>query len=250
MRAPPYHIPITAMSNRRSSLKASAMTGGAIALNRWDAWSLDKSSARGPALRDDVRSPESLQTLILGGTGFTGPEQLEYAIARGHHVTLFHRNRTQPGMFRGLVTDERIGDLNGDTSALAGKPLDVVIDATIRREGNHKGRRTVHLGAVGIPAGARGVAKAAHDSLVTVVRFYRRLPAPQRCTGYGQGPDLPPARGHGQGHARLAQVAHPRRTGGDTSRRGQWVGSVAWGRGAGDVEGWQGVTNARGAVGG
>jgi 2'-hydroxyisoflavone reductase len=36
----------------------------------------------------------ALNILILGGTGFTGPEQVEYALARGHKVTLFNRNTT------------------------------------------------------------------------------------------------------------------------------------------------------------
>ncbi|MCU0648984.1 MAG: NAD-dependent epimerase/dehydratase family protein [Gemmatimonadaceae bacterium] len=69
-----------------------------------------------------------LDILILGGTGFTGPEQVEYAIARGHRVTLFNRAKTRPGLFKGRVHDELVGDLNGDTRALEGKRFDVVID--------------------------------------------------------------------------------------------------------------------------
>ena len=69
-----------------------------------------------------------LDILILGGTGFTGPEQVEYAIARGHRVTLFNRGKTRPGFFKGKVAEELIGDLNSDTSALAGKKFVVVID--------------------------------------------------------------------------------------------------------------------------
>lgn len=69
----------------------------------------------------------SLNILILGGTGFTGPEQVEYAIARGHRVTLFNRNRTRPDLFKGKV-EQLIGDLNDDVSALKGKKFDVVID--------------------------------------------------------------------------------------------------------------------------
>lgn len=69
-----------------------------------------------------------LNILILGGTGFTGPEQVEYALARGHRVTLFNRNKTRPDFFKGKVAEELIGDLNGDTSALTGKQFDVVID--------------------------------------------------------------------------------------------------------------------------
>jgi len=72
-----------------------------------------------------VLSP--LDILILGGTGFTGPEQVEYAVARGHRVTLFNRNRTRPDFFKGKV-EQLIGDLNDDVSALKGKKFDVVID--------------------------------------------------------------------------------------------------------------------------
>jgi len=68
-----------------------------------------------------------LNILILGGTGFTGPEQVEYATARGHKVTLFNRNRTRPDFFKGRV-DQLIGDLTTDVSALKGTSFDVVID--------------------------------------------------------------------------------------------------------------------------
>ena len=36
---------------------------------------------------------DKLRILILGGTGFTGPHQVRYALERGHHVTLFNRGR-------------------------------------------------------------------------------------------------------------------------------------------------------------
>ena len=77
--------------------------------------------------RDPGRAAAPLDILILGGTGFTGPEQVEYATARGHRVTLFNRNRTRPDAFKGRV-EQLIGDLNGDVSALKGKSFDVVID--------------------------------------------------------------------------------------------------------------------------
>jgi 2'-hydroxyisoflavone reductase len=80
------------------------------------------------AARSTERAAAPLNILILGGTGFTGPEQVEYAIARGHRVTLFNRGKTRPGMFKGKVAEELIGDLNSDTSALKGKQFDVVID--------------------------------------------------------------------------------------------------------------------------
>jgi 2'-hydroxyisoflavone reductase len=116
------------MPTRRTFLKWSAAAGGALGLGPLDAGSLGALPEHSSAKRDIGRAKAPLNILILGGTGFTGPEQVEYAIARGHRVTLFNRNKTRPGMFKGRVAEELIGDLNGDTSALQGKQFDVVID--------------------------------------------------------------------------------------------------------------------------
>ena len=68
-----------------------------------------------------------LRILILGGTGFTGPHQVAYALARGHHVTLFNRGRS-PHAWPGAVV-ELVGDRNtGDLKALEGGTWDVCID--------------------------------------------------------------------------------------------------------------------------
>src|ERR1700735_1113790 len=68
-----------------------------------------------------------LRILILGGTGFTGPHQVRYALARGHKVTLFNRGR-QPHEWPGEV-EELLGDRNtGDLKALEGREWDVCID--------------------------------------------------------------------------------------------------------------------------
>lgn len=113
--------------DRRSFVKWLAAAGAAAALPRRASGAPDAPAERRDAARTG-RAREPLDILILGGTGFTGPEQVEYAIARGHRVTLFNRNRTRPGMFKGRVHEELVGDLNNDTSALAGKKFDVVID--------------------------------------------------------------------------------------------------------------------------
>jgi 2'-hydroxyisoflavone reductase len=102
-------------TDRRTFIKTVSAVGGALGLGAW-------------APRPVGKAPAPLNILILGGTGFTGPEQVEYALARGHRVTLFNRNTTRPGFFKGKVHEELVGDLNGDTSALAGKTFDVVID--------------------------------------------------------------------------------------------------------------------------
>jgi 2'-hydroxyisoflavone reductase len=68
-----------------------------------------------------------LRILILGGTGFIGPDQVNYALSRGHHVTLFNRGR-QARKWPGPV-EELLGDRNtGDLKALEGGHWDVCID--------------------------------------------------------------------------------------------------------------------------
>ncbi|MEO6878295.1 MAG: twin-arginine translocation signal domain-containing protein, partial [Gemmatimonadaceae bacterium] len=93
-------------TSRRKFIKTSAAIGGAIGLS-----SLPRIGFATPVVAPldtpaaaPVTPPAaSLSILILGGTGFTGPEQVEYAIARGHTVTLMNRNKTRPDFFKGRV---------------------------------------------------------------------------------------------------------------------------------------------------
>lgn len=117
-------------TSRRSFLQWSAAIGSALGLG-----AIPRLAFGAPVLPPNRktrpiggRPPQPLSILILGGTGFTGPEQVEYALARGHRVTLFNRNKTRPDFFKGKVAEELVGDLNDDTSALKGKKFDVVID--------------------------------------------------------------------------------------------------------------------------
>jgi 2'-hydroxyisoflavone reductase len=72
-------------------------------------------------------SPKPLRILILGGTGFIGPPQVRYALARGHKVTVFNRGKN-PQAWPGKV-EELIGDRNvGDLKSLEGREWDVCID--------------------------------------------------------------------------------------------------------------------------
>jgi len=78
----------------------------------------------------DIFAEESvkpLRILILGGTGFTGPFQVKYALSRGHKVTVFNRGKTHPGELPKEV-EQLIGDRNGQLEALKGKQWDVCID--------------------------------------------------------------------------------------------------------------------------
>ncbi len=115
-------------TNRRNFLKASAVAAGALGLESVPGLASPASAEPLPAGGRRVeRAKASLSILILGGTGFTGPEQVEYAIARGHKVTLLNRNKTRPDFFKGRV-EQLIGDLNDDVTALKGLKFDVVID--------------------------------------------------------------------------------------------------------------------------
>lgn len=72
-------------------------------------------------------APKPLRILILGGTGFIGPNQVRYAVARGHKVSVFNRGKTNPGELPAGV-EHLEGDRNGKLDALKGKQWDAVID--------------------------------------------------------------------------------------------------------------------------
>lgn len=102
------------LTTRRTLLKLSALGAAATA-----APSLLYSTV--------ARAEKPLNILILGGTGFTGPHQVRYALARGHKLTLFNRGRKEvewPG-----EVEELTGDRNtGNVDALKDRKWDVCID--------------------------------------------------------------------------------------------------------------------------
>jgi 2'-hydroxyisoflavone reductase len=104
-------------ASRRDFVKAASLGLSGLGLVPHAAGAADAASA--PA--------KGLRLLILGGTGFTGPHQVRYALARGHKVTLFNRGR-QPKTWPGDV-EELLGDRNtGDLKSLEGREWDVCID--------------------------------------------------------------------------------------------------------------------------
>lgn len=106
-------------TSRRDFLKLSALIGGGIGLDLLSGESAFSISSRRP--------PKGLRILILGGTGFTGPLQVRYALSRGHQVTVFNRGRTHPGELP-KEAEQLLGDRNGKLDALKGRKWDVVID--------------------------------------------------------------------------------------------------------------------------
>jgi 2'-hydroxyisoflavone reductase len=112
------------MATRRHFLTTSALAGGGLGV---------AALVSDPLAAVLVQpAPRPLRILVLGGTGFIGPHQVRYAVARGHTVTLFNRGRTNPGLFKGVAgIEERIGDRApnpGNYDTLKTGEWDVVID--------------------------------------------------------------------------------------------------------------------------
>src|ERR1700719_1980203 len=102
-------------TTRRRFIKISAVACGTVAFG-----------TRSTSLFAD-KAVKPLRILILGGTGFTGPYQVRYALSRGHKITTFNRGKTHPGELPAEV-EQLIGDRNGKIDALKNRQWDVVID--------------------------------------------------------------------------------------------------------------------------
>jgi len=73
-----------------------------------------------------AKKPKPLKILILGGTRFIGLHMTALALARGHTLTYFNRDKTKTDRYREV---ERIkGDRNGQIDGLKDREWDVVID--------------------------------------------------------------------------------------------------------------------------
>jgi 2'-hydroxyisoflavone reductase len=102
-------------TTRRQFIKLSGTAAGALALSMRSTTVLAEKSV------------QPLRILILGGTGFTGPNQVRYALSRGHKVTTFNRGKTHPGELPKEV-EQLVGDRNGKLDALRDRQWDVAID--------------------------------------------------------------------------------------------------------------------------
>src|SRR6202158_2855254 len=107
-------------TSRRKFLKLSALAGGSVGLGLMPGASELLAGTVSNAVKP-------LRILILGGTGFTGPFQVQYALSRGHKVTVFNRGKTHPGELP-REAEQLLGDRNGQLDALKGRKWDVVVD--------------------------------------------------------------------------------------------------------------------------
>ncbi len=113
-------------SSRRGFLQTSALATGALFAGGLAA---GLPMAAGASLRATQPAPgKKLRILILGGTGFIGPWMAEFAVARGHHVTLFNRGQREKylGTTDGTKTlyGNRDPNLYSQTKVVEGKEVD------------------------------------------------------------------------------------------------------------------------------
>jgi 2'-hydroxyisoflavone reductase len=122
--------PPTFSLSRRQFVNLSLLAGSAAALAP-----AAGALARLGTARGSIGEPgKGLKILILGGTGLTGPQIIQFARPRGHHITVFNRGQTEKR--KGSVGDD-VDRLQGDRDPAKGDGLkalegdrtwDVVID--------------------------------------------------------------------------------------------------------------------------
>jgi 2'-hydroxyisoflavone reductase len=113
------------MTNRRQFLQGAVGAAGLAGLHAAGVFSSSATAA------EITPADQKLKLLVLGGTGFIGPHEINHALARGHEVTMFNRGN-RAGLYGGRV-EEIVG--NRDDKIDAGlEPLrgdrtwDVVVD--------------------------------------------------------------------------------------------------------------------------
>jgi 2'-hydroxyisoflavone reductase len=110
------------MPNRRQILSASAALTASHTLGT-------AALAHAQSIPSGTKTVKPLSILILGGTGFTGPNQVRYAVSRGHKVTVFNRGRRAKAGDWPQGVEELIGDRDtNDYASLKGRQWDVCID--------------------------------------------------------------------------------------------------------------------------
>ena len=115
-------------ASRRDFLKTATLVGAGLTLRPGAA-----TAAPAPAdvaeARKLERAPAAKKLLILGGTGFIGPNMVKYAVERGHAVTILTRGKS-PNKVEGV--EHLIADREGDLGVLGTRHWDAVLDNNAR----------------------------------------------------------------------------------------------------------------------
>lgn len=118
----------TSTNSRREFLKTSLKAGAAVSLLVNPVF----TNAESMLVKGINKSYEGkkLKILILGGTSFLGPQQIAYALDRGHSITIFTRGKTKPTVNQQLFdkVEHLTGDRKDNLKALENRSWDAVID--------------------------------------------------------------------------------------------------------------------------
>ncbi len=110
--------------SRRHFLRTGSIVGAALALRPTFGGAIEAAPhAAAP------RPAAAKKLLILGGTGFIGPNTVKYALARGHEVTILTRGRSATKVDG---VEHIIADREGDMGILSKRKWDAVLDNNAR----------------------------------------------------------------------------------------------------------------------
>ena len=109
-------------SSRREFMIKSGAAAAALGLGMSYANSVNNKKTK--------KAKKSLKILILGGTAFTGPHLIKYAMDRGHSISIFNRGKTKSTVHKELFkkVEKLVGDRNDNLEVLKGRQWDAVID--------------------------------------------------------------------------------------------------------------------------
>lgn len=107
--------------SRRDFVRRAALASAALALRPAEPLAQPAAPARA--------TTRAKKLLILGGTGFIGPNTVKYALARGHEVTILTRGRSATKVDG---VEHLIADREGDLGVLSRRKWDAVLDNNAR----------------------------------------------------------------------------------------------------------------------
>jgi len=116
--------PALMTASRRDFLRTTSLAGAALALRP----AIGAAAGVSPSALAP-RPAAAKKLLILGGTGFIGPNTVKYALARGHEVTILTRGRSATKV-EGV--EHIIADREGDLGVLSKRKWDSVLDNNAR----------------------------------------------------------------------------------------------------------------------
>jgi nucleoside-diphosphate-sugar epimerase len=117
------------LQKRRQFLKTGITAGALLPLITNPALSIGNSLLPKQFIPVE-KAAHPLKILILGGTSFLGPHQINYALNRGHSISTFTRGKTKPTIHKSLFKEvENLeGDRDYNLEALRDRTWDAVID--------------------------------------------------------------------------------------------------------------------------